>query len=340
MSLGMDPLSMLPKDNKKLVGVGLGASLLGAMFLALKYALRPAGKSPLPDTISPAVFATKVLHTSLGQLIYHEAGGGQPLLFVHSLCLGGSSYEWSKVYPEFAGRFRVLAPDLIGFGESQRPDAQTSAADYVRVLAEFIRATCWGEMPIVIGSGLGAGFCVYLASQHPELVSRLILHMPTGNNEFGAARLRRSTRLTAHSELIQRFLYRNYQSTRAAVRNWLSAGGFVDGARLTDEMVDVFTTCAQQGGAEYAIRNFHVGRLNFDLEARIRQVNHPVTLLWGSEAVYPPLDFGRRLQGATRNCSLITLPRLGAMAALEDPAVIAAALNEQLDPGLRVVRND
>ena len=330
---------MLPKDNKKLVGVGLGASLLGAIFLALKYALRPAGKSPLPDTISPAIFTTKVMHTSFGQLIYHESGGGPPLLFIHSVCLGGSSYEWSKVYPEFAGRFRVLAPDLIGFGESQRPDARSSAADYVRALAEFIRATCWGEMPIIVGSGLGAGFCIYLASQHPELVSRLILHMPTGNNEFGAARLRRSTQLAARNDLLQRFLYRNYQATRAAVRNWLAAGGFMDESRLTDEMVDVFTTCAQQGGAEYAIRNFHTGHLNFDLEARIRQVNHPVTLLWGTEPGFPPLEQGQRLQGLARNCSLIAIPRVGALAALEDSGAIVSILNEQLDPGLRVVRD-
>lgn len=324
--------------NKKLVGVGLGAGLAGAIFLALKYALRPAGKQPLPDTISPAVFATKVLHTSLGHVIYHESGNGMPLIFIHSVCLGGSSYEWSKVYPEFAGRFRVLAPDLVGFGESQRPDARCSAADYVRMLAEFIRATCGNETPIVIGSGMGAGFCVHLANQHPELVGRLILHMPTGGNDYGFARLRRSTRAAARLELLQRFLYRNYQSTRAAVRNWLATGGFVDPARLTDEVVEVYTTCAQQGGAENAIRQFHAGRLNFDLESRIGSISQPVTLMWGNDAGHPPLEFGKRLHDNCKNGSLIILPRVGALAALEDPALVIEALNEQLDPGPRIVR--
>ncbi len=330
---------MPKKDKKKLVGVGLGAGLLGAIFLALKYAIRPAGKSPLPETISPAVFATKVLHTSLGQVIYHESGEGEPLLFLHSVCLGGSSYEWSKVYPAFAGRFRVIAPDLVGFGESQRPNVQAGAGDYVRMLAELIRATCWGEMPVVVASGLSAGFCVQLASQHPELVSRLILHMPTGGNDFGLARLRRGTRLAARMELLQRFLYRNYQSTRAAVRGGLALGGFVDAGRLTEETVEVFTTCAQQGGAEYAIRNFHSGRLNLDLEPRFASLNQPVTLLWGSEPGHPPLEAGRRLQKLGRNCNLVVLPRLGALAALENPEAMTEVLNEQLDSGLRVVRD-
>jgi len=332
-------MKMFRKENKKLVGVGLGAGLAGALFFALKYALRPARKSPLPESISPAIFATKVLHTTLGHVIYHEAGSGQPLLFVHSLCLGGSSFEWSKVYPEFGGRFRVLAPDLIGFGESQRPAARLAAADYARMLAEFIRATCGDQRPIVIGSGLGAGFCVYLASQHPDLVSRLILHMPTGTREFGVGRLRRSTRWAARLETLQRFLYHNYQSTRHAVRNWLAAG-FVDATRLTDEVVEVFTTCAQQSGAEYAIRNLHAARLNFDLESRMRSINLPVTLLWGSEPGQPTLEFGERLQRTVPHCNLVVIPRVGALAPLEDPTAIVAALDEQLDPTLRVVRNE
>ncbi len=326
------------RKKKKLFGVGLGAGLLGAMFFALKYALRPAGKSPLPDTISPAIFATKVLHTSIGHVIYHESGGGQPLIFIHSVSIGGSSYEWSKVYPEFAGRFRVLAPDLVGFGESQRPDARYSAEDYVRMLAEFIRATCWGDSPILVASGLGAGLCAHLASQHPELVSRLILYMPTGGNEFGAAKLRMSTRLAARINVLQRFLYRNYQSTRAAVRTWLATGGFIDPERLTDEIVEVYTTCAQQGGAEYAIRNFHAGFLNFDLEARMSAISQPVTLIWGSDPGYPPVEFAHRLQALAKHCSLVLLPRVSALAALEDSAAMTAALNEQLDSGLRVVR--
>ncbi|MCX6966260.1 MAG: alpha/beta hydrolase [Verrucomicrobia bacterium] len=333
-------MKIFRRESKKLVGVGLGAGLAGALAFALKYALRPARKSLLPESISPAVFATKVLHTTLGHVIYHEAGSGQPLLFVHSVFLGGSSFEWSKVYPEFAGRFRVLAPDLIGFGESQRPAARFAAADYARMLAEFIRATCPGDQPpILVGSGLGAGFCIYLASQHPELVSRLILHMPTGAREFGFGRLRRSTRLAAHLEALQRFLYLNYQSTREAVRNWLAAG-FVDASRLTDEVVEVFTTCAQQSGAEYAIRNLHAGRLEFDLEARMSSLKAPVTLIWGSEPGQPSLEFGERLQNAATHCNLVVIPRVGAFAPLEDPAALSAILAEQLDPTLRLLHGD
>src|SRR5882762_7159485 len=113
---------MAGQRKTRLFGVGLGAGLAGAIFLALRYAVRPAAKGRLPDTISPAIFRTKVLHTSLGEMVYHESGSGPTLVFIHGAGPGASSYEWSKVYPQFTGTNRVLAPDLIGFGESARPD--------------------------------------------------------------------------------------------------------------------------------------------------------------------------------------------------------------------------
>jgi pimeloyl-ACP methyl ester carboxylesterase len=138
--------------------VSVGAGLLGAVVLTLRYALRPSAKPKLPDAISPAIFATRILYTSRGQMVYHESGQGAPLVFLHGVYVGASSYEWSKVYPHFAATHQVLAVDLLGFGESERPDVLFSAADHVRALVEFIRAKSGGERASIVASGFGAGF--------------------------------------------------------------------------------------------------------------------------------------------------------------------------------------
>ena len=327
------------EKQKRLWNVGLGAGLLGAMLLALKYAVKRPTTTPVPDTISSKVFTTKVLHTSRGPIVYHESGSGQPLIFVHSICLGGSSYEWSKIYPEFAAGHRVIAMDWLGFGESSRPNLQLGATDYVRTLAEFIRSTCWEQPPVLIGSGLGAGFCIYLASQHPELVSRLILLSPTGSNDFGNQSLPLNLKLASRTPMVNRFVYRNRQSTKAAVQAWLAKCGFVNAGLVTAEMVDVFTTCAQQYGAEYSILNLQSGLLNFDLEARFKMVTQPVTLLWGNRCVYPPMELAFRFQGSIKNCNLVTLQNAGAFAALESPQEVIDALREELQNGLRVYKS-
>lgn len=326
-----------PDNQNRVFKVGLGAGLVGAILVALRYAIRPPTTRHVPDTISPAIFKTKVLHTSLGQIVYHESGTGQPLLFIHNLGPGASSYEWSKVYPEFAQTHRVIAPDLIGFGESARPQAHITAADHTRALAEFIRATT--DTPVVlVGSGIGSGFCVYLASQHPELVSRLCLLLPTGLTEFRGSHLPWSTRMVGAFPMLHRFVYRNYHATKSAVRQWLTAAGYADPARITEETVEVFTTCAQQYGAEHAMLNLHAGRFSFDLESRMKTLTQPVALLWPDHPHAPPLDWAYRLQRLAPNATVSVLQHVRALAALEDPAQISRALHEQLDSELRVFR--
>lgn len=329
---------MAPERKKRLFGAGLGAGLLGAVFLALRYAVRPVSKARVPDAISPAIFRTKALHTSLGQIVYHESGTGPTLMFVHGVCTGASSYEWSKVYPAFTDAYRVLAPDLIGFGESARPDANLTAADYARCMAEFIRGTC-DEPVTVVASGLGAGLSVLLASQHPEVVKQLILWMPTGLTELGVREVSLGRWLASMAPVAHRFIYRNYESSRAAVRAWLAVHGFADATRITDEALDVYTTCAQQYGAEHAIRNLYAGRLNVDLEERLPMLSQPVTLLWPEQGSDRQSEVPARLQSLVRGSRLRMLgPRLSQLAAIEGAAELAAALKEELDPALKVVR--
>jgi pimeloyl-ACP methyl ester carboxylesterase len=158
--------------------VSLGAGILGALVLSLRYAFRPTAKPKLPDAISPAIFATRLMYTSRGQVVYHESGQGSPLLFLHGIYVGASSYEWAKVYPHFAASQQVLAVDLLGFGESERPDVALSAADHVQVLTELMRAKFGGDRASIVASGMSAGFAAILAAQHPELVERLFLFMP------------------------------------------------------------------------------------------------------------------------------------------------------------------
>ena len=323
--------------KKRLFGAGLGAGLLGALFLTLRYAIRPVNKSPVPDAISPAIFRTKVLHTSLGQIVYHESGSGPTLVFIHGICPGASSYEWSKVYPQFTGSYRVLAPDLIGFGESARPDANLTSTDYARSMAEFIRGTC-DEPVTVIASGLGAGLCVLLASQHPEVVRNLLLWMPTGLTERAVREVSVGRSLASMAPMVHRFFYRNYESSAAAVRGWLAIHGFADPAHITAETVDVYSTCAQQYGAEHAIRNLYAGRLNLDLEGRLSTLTQPLTLIWPDQPNDLPGDLPARLQALARGSRLRMGPRLSQLAAVEAPSEIAALLAEELDPSLKVLR--
>jgi len=325
-------------QGRRIWGVSLGAGLLGAFVLTLRYALRPSAKPKLPDAISPAIFATRIFYTSRGQVVYHESGLGSPLVFVHGVYVGASSYEWSKVYPHFAGTHQVLAVDLLGFGESERPDLPFSATDHVQALVEFIRAKSGGERASVVASGLGAGFATILAAQHPDLVERLILLMPVGRVEFGRRRLPKRYGLFSRLPIANRPFYRRYLSSRIRIRAWLKSFGFADPEKITDETVDVLTNCAQQFGADRAIFQWMSRRFDLDLEKRLGELSQPVTLVWGEKSVNPPLETGYRLQPIAKQCSLIVLPNSGVLAPLESPMQVAEALSKELDQTIHIFK--
>ena len=130
--------------------------------------------------LQPPGFSQHSLTTSLGEMVYYtndalpwlpEEGSLEPLptlVFLHGLGGGSSAYEWSKVYPAFASEYRILAPDLIGWGRSSHPARNYQIDDYLTTIAEFLEATYDGPTT-VIASSLTAAFTIRLAIARPEL---------------------------------------------------------------------------------------------------------------------------------------------------------------------------
>jgi pimeloyl-ACP methyl ester carboxylesterase len=219
----------------------------------------------------------------------------------------------------------VIVPDIIGFGESERPSTPMDAVDYASALAEFLREVCPGRKPIVVASGLTAGICLLLAARHPELLSRLVLFLPTGLKESGKWR---AMGMLAMSGIpgVRRFLYRNYLARPPFVRAWLTRYALTNPDSLTEEMVSIFSTCAQQYGAEHAILGFLRGRLAFDINRRIHDVSIPVHILWPDQATGFSPDGGDAICRKIPRASLEILHGCGILAALENADLVESAV--------------
>jgi len=114
---------------------------------------------------------------------YVTAGSGFPLVFLHGW--PQSWYEWRKIIPPLAGRFTVVAPDLRGLGDSERPltgyDKRTLASD----VYGLVRALGFDKIGLA-GHDWGGAVAFYLAYDHPEVVERLmILDMIPGLGRTG-----------------------------------------------------------------------------------------------------------------------------------------------------------
>ena len=118
--------------------------------------------------------------------VYLEAGSGPPLLLVHGFT--GSKENWLPVMGALARHYRVIAPDLPGWGESERQaDAQYGFAEQVEHLAAFIPEVVGPGQVRLVGHSMGGGIAALLAARHPSLIERLVLLDAAGvefDNEF------------------------------------------------------------------------------------------------------------------------------------------------------------
>ncbi|MCU0548581.1 MAG: alpha/beta hydrolase [Leptolyngbya sp. Prado105] len=250
----------------------------------------------------PSGFGTELLKSSLGQIAYYTAEGtlwqqsqatSETLVFLHALGGGSSAYEWSKVYPAFAADYRILAPDLIGWGRSDHPTRDYRPEDYVQMIVEFIKQTC--DRPVtVIASGLTAAFTIRAATESPSLFKSLILVTTAGLNDFGHNYSENLFAQIIRLPILDRFFYSAGVATPTGIRGFLEQRQFASLDRIYPEIIEAYLQSAQQPNAEYAALAFVRGDLSFDLAEYIPKLTTPTALIWGQKTEYTNPDLGRR----------------------------------------------
>jgi pimeloyl-ACP methyl ester carboxylesterase len=107
---------------------------------------------------------------------YLDAGEGEPVVLIHGSGPGVTAYaNWRLTIPVLARKFRVLAPDMAGFGYTERRSAQRYDLDFwLRHLTEWMDAVGVPKARI-IGNSFGGSVALALASRQPERVERLVL---------------------------------------------------------------------------------------------------------------------------------------------------------------------
>ena len=103
---------------------------------------------------------------------YRRCGSGQAVLLIHGLA--GSSRTWDAVLPELGSRYDVVAPDMLGHGESAKPVGDYSLGAYASGLRDLL-AVLDVSSATLVGHSFGGGVAMQLAYQFPQLVDRLVL---------------------------------------------------------------------------------------------------------------------------------------------------------------------
>lgn len=294
--------------------------------------------------LQPPGFCHQFIESSLGNMVYYTQSDptAQPslwqpdttsdrpnLVFLHGFGGGSSAYEWSKVYPAFANEYRILAPDLIGWGRSAHPQRDYRIEDYLTTIGEFLEKTCptpaW-----VVASSLTAAITIRVAIAHPQRFKGMILTTPAGLADFGNDYSRSFFAQLVSTPILDRLLYSAGIATSGGIRSFLEQRQFARPERICTEIIDAYLASAQQPNAEYSALSFVRGDLSFDLGKYINQLMVPTAIIWGRKSQFTGPEIGQRLATANPQAikALQILEDVGLTPQLELPAVTIGLIRQ------------
>ncbi len=295
------------------------------------------------EVLQPLGFSQHSIATSLGPINFYSADK-QPwaspthgashlptLLFLHGFGGGSSAYEWSKVYPAFSSEYRIVAPDLLGWGDSAHLARFYQIEDYLTTLTELISKTCT-EPVTAIASCLTAAFVIRVAIDQPDLFKSLVLIAPAGLSDFGRDFSSNPFTQLVRTPILDQAIYTYLIANDWSIRSFLEQQLFARPERVSQEIVNAYLISAQQPNAAYSALSFVRGDLNFDLATYLPQLTTPTAILWGREAQFTPPELGQRLASLNSKAirSFQLLDDVGLTPQLEQPAVIIGLIRQLL----------
>lgn len=253
-----------------------------------------------------------------GDVYYTVAGPADapPMVLLHDLYTGASSFEFRSVFTRLATQYRVYAPDWLGFGMSERPALAFTGEFYAMMLAGFLRDVV-GRPALLVAHGRAANIAARATSDSPELVERLIMVSPlvAAGVELDPTLAQAIVR-TAQRTALGMIPYALF-STRTLLRRLALQRG--DGA-ASEESLDHQYASAHQFGGQHALLTLLTGELDLPVQNELPLIQPLVLLVSGARDNRRPREVMEDLAIHNPYADLEIIPNAGA-AVFEDQPV-------------------
>jgi pimeloyl-ACP methyl ester carboxylesterase len=256
---------------------------------------------------------------------FRYAGEGPALVLIHGIT--GTWRHWERVMPGLAERFTVVAPDLLGHGESAKPRGDYSLGAFASGIRDLLLAL-GHDSATVVGHSLGGGIAMQFAYQYPERCERLVLVSSGGLGRDVHLLLRAAT--LPGSELVLPLL--NSDKLRDAGRLVTGALDRV-GISLSPDITEVARGASSMPDAES--RRAFLATLRAVIDERGQRVDArdrlylaeamPTLILWGARDPVIPVEHGAEAHDAMPGSRFEVLDA-GHFPQLEEPYVFSELL--------------
>lgn len=290
---------MRPHDTHTLKGRALFALLFTLLFASAAAAQMPAAEA-MKEAV---VFGQKIQ--------YVDAGSGPVVVLLHGL--GGNSTNWAFNTPALAQKFRVIVPDQVGFGRSDKPLINYRVGTYVDFLDKFLDVLKI-EHATLVGNSMGGWIAAAYALKYPARVERLVLVDAAG--------------FAPPKEYDPSLLSGLNPSTREQAKRFAGLV-FFNPLLKSDAAVDAILESRMSAGDGHTIHSLveSIYRGEDMLDGKLSAIKQPVLLVWGRDDGLTPLAregerFKRELPGA----QLVVFDQCGHVPQIEKAAEFNAAV--------------
>ena len=264
-----------------------------------------------------------------GHRVSYRYGGDGPLLvLIHGIT--SSSASWEPVMPGLAGHFTILAPDLLGHGQSDKPAGDYSLGSHACLVRDLMLAL-GHERGTIVGHSLGGGVAMQVGYQFPELVGRLVLVASGGLGREVSVFLRAVT-LPGSELVLPLIASRAVLDAGAAISRALGRIGLQAGSDLGEiarGIASLNELGARRAFVHTARSVIDVGGQRVDARDRLYLAQAvPSLLVWGAIDPIIPARHGRRAHELMPGSRLEVFDEAGHFPHLDDPLRFVRLLRE------------
>lgn len=253
----------------------------------------------------------KNIHVHGNKIRYHDYNDSslkkkETLVLLHGI--GASAERWSKVIPFFYEHFRMIVPDIIGFGYSDKPTVEYNMPFFVKFLKDFLNSLGVKKTSIV-GSSLGGLVAAEFAIKDNNMVNKLILVSPAGTMKISTKTL---------EEYILASLYPTHENVWRAFINMA-----FDPRTVSEQTIEGFIDRMKLPNAKYAFMSTMLAiRNTTNLASRLDKILSPTIIVWGEQDEMIPVKYAEDYRNIP-NSNLRVIPKCGHTPFTEKPQIFS-----------------
>jgi pimeloyl-ACP methyl ester carboxylesterase len=275
----------------------------------------------MTSTVASIALKPRTIDAAGVETSYLDAGTGEPIVMLHGSGPGVSAIaNWQHNIGTLSQRFRVLAPDIVGFGATERPDDVVySLRTWTDHIWAFLDAHGI-EKTAIVGNSLGGRIALQMATDRPDRITKVVLMGAPGVG------------MTLTDGLAA---LRAYEPSHDAMRDLLRNYFAVDPTMITDELVAIRYEASIADGAYAAYRTMffdprHAGSELGITEDEVRAIATPALLVHGREDKVVPMQVSVTMLGLLPNADLHVFSGCGHWTQIERADEFSALVSDYL----------